>query len=167
MDVPTGAQILRISGTTNNNQPVVVSDPSFAPELCDTIRAEDPATLGATRAQLTSDAILVGNHIGNATMHAQACLFGPPPTVVAKLTIVASDGDSLYLKIRATRTPDSPDPPDSEARGTGTVVGGTGRFAGATGEYNLNAKSHGDLLPGTNVATQRDIDINGYIVLPR
>jgi hypothetical protein len=31
--------------------------------------------------------------------------------------------------------------------------------------FNLNAKSHGDLLPGTNVATVRDIDLCGYVFL--
>lgn len=45
-------------------------------------------------------------------------------------------------------------------------MGGTGRFEGASGEFNLSAKSHGTLLPGTNVASQRDIDLNGYIDLP-
>jgi hypothetical protein len=50
--------------------------------------------------------------------------------------------------------------------GGGVVVGGTGRFAGASGQFNLSAKSHGTVLPGTNVSTQRDIDINGYIVFP-
>ena len=126
---------------------------------------QPPGSLGEARSQLTSDAELAGTHIGEATMHAEACTFGPPPTIVALLTITGSDGDVLNLAIRATRTPDSPPPPHSEARGGGTVVGGTGRFAGASGQFNLTAKSHGELLPGSNVATQRDLDINGYIYL--
>ena len=164
---PAGAERLRISGTTNNNQPVAATNPEFSAELCDRLRAAQPSlTLGEVRSQLTSNATVNGTHIGEATMHAEACLFGgPPPTVVASLAITASDGDVLYLTIRASRTPESPPPPDSEDKGGGTITGGTGRFAGASGDFNLSAKSHGDLLPGTNVATERDIDINGYINL--
>jgi hypothetical protein len=168
MEVPTGAERLRISGTTNNKQPVAATSPGFSAELCERLRAAQPSlNLGEPRRQLTSDAKLEGTHIGEATMHAEACIFaGPPPMLVASLTITASDGDVLYLNIRVSRTPDSPPPPDSEGRGMGTVIGGTGRFAGASGAFNLSAKSHGELLPGSNVATQRDIDINGYIHLP-
>ncbi len=167
LEIPAGAQRLHISGTTNNNQPVAATNPEFSAELCDRLRATQPSLrLGEVRSQLTSNATFDGTHIGPATMYAEACTFGgPPPTLVASLAITASDGDVLYLSIRASRTLESPPPPDSEAKGGGSITGGTGRFAGASGEFNLSAKSHGDLLPGTNVATQRDIDINGYINL--
>jgi hypothetical protein len=64
-----------------------------------------------------------------------------------------------------TGTPDSPAAPNREASGTGIVTGGTGRFVGATGEFNVNAKSHGTVHPGTNVATFRDIAMCGYVHL--
>jgi hypothetical protein len=121
--------------------------------------------LGEVRSQLTSDGEFRGTHIGEAAIHAEACMFAPPPTIVAFLTIIAEDGDVLTLSVRATQVSNSPPPPNSEAMGGGTVTGGTGRFAGASGQFNLSAKSHGDILSGTNVSTQRDIDIRGYVYL--
>jgi hypothetical protein len=100
-------------------------------------------------------------------MHAEACLFeGPPQTVVPAMTLTDREGDVVNLVARAARSADSPPPPASEASGSGEIRGGTGRFAGATGRFNLNATSHGALLPGTGVATLRDIDLCGYILLP-
>lgn len=167
MVVPAGAMPFHVSGTTHNNQPIRATAPDFSEELCGRLRAtQPPGSLGDPRARLTSDADLGGTYIGVATMHAEACTFAPPPTVVAFLTVTAMDGDALHLVIHATRTPDSPPPPDNEASGGGTITGGTGRFEGATGEFNLSARSHGTVLAGTNVASQRDIDLNGYIYLP-
>jgi len=100
-------------------------------------------------------------------MHAEGCLvLVPPPTVVAELTITAENGDVLTARIRVPRRPNSPPAPDNEGSGTGVVTGGTGRFAGASGEFNINAKSHGTVHPGTNVATFRDIAICGYVAVP-
>lgn len=153
---------LVLSGTTNNNRPVPSGDPAFPAATCDAL-AEDASPVGAARAYLTSDAILVGSPVGEARMHAEACLFRPPPTVVAELTITADNGDTLSARIKVTRRPDSPAPPDSEATGNGVVTGGTGRFAGASGAFNMNAKSHGAVHPGTNVALFRDIAMCGYV----
>lgn len=164
LDVPEGAQRLHLSGTTHNQPPVRPGDPDFPADVCASLEATREG-LGSVRGFLTSDAVLMGTHVGEASMHAEACLFGPPPTVVPAMTITTSGGDMLMLVAHATRATDSPPPPDNEAAGSGTVTGGSGRFAGASGEFNLNAKSHGATQPGSNVATLRDIDLCGYIFL--
>ncbi len=166
VEVPAGAELFHISGTINNNQPVSAADPQFSADFCDRVRKPHPrGSVGEVRSQLTSDGEFRGTHIGEAAIHADACIFAPPPTIVALLTITAEDGDVLTVSIRAMQVSDSPPPPNSEATGGGTVTGGTGRFLGASGQFNLSAKSHGDILPGTNVSTQRDIDMRGYVYL--
>jgi hypothetical protein len=166
LEVPTGAEFFHISGTINNNQPVSATDPQFSAQICDGLRTpQPPGSLGEVRSQLTSDGEFMGTHIGEASIRAQACTFAPPPTIVALLTVTAEDGDILTLRVRAEQVAGTPPPPDSEALGGGSVIGGTGRFAEASGQFNLSAKSHGEVLPGTNVSTQRDIDIVGYIYL--
>jgi hypothetical protein len=99
-------------------------------------------------------------------MHAEACIFAPPATVLAELRITADNGDVINARIKVLGRPDSPPPPDNEGAGTGIVTGGTGRFAGASGEFNIDAKSHGTVHAGTNVATLRDIAMCGYMYLP-
>lgn len=161
---PPGAADLAISGTTNNNPPVQPGDPSFPAVLCETLAVAWPP-VGPVRAYLTSDATVTSTLVGSAPMHAEACLFGPPGTVLADLRITTPDGDTLDARIKVTSTPDSPPAPNREGTGTGIITGGTGRFADATGEFNINAKSHGTVHPGTNVATFRDIALCGYVQL--
>jgi hypothetical protein len=165
LPVPAGAEPLRWRGTTLNERPIGADEAEFSPEVCERLSLLLVGQgLGQALSQLESNAVLVGSHFDQADRHADACIFGPPPTLVAALTITTREG-ALHLSIRVSRTADSPPPPDSEAEGSGSVLGGTGRSAGASGEFNLRAKSHGALLPGTNVATHRDVDINGYIML--
>jgi hypothetical protein len=83
------------------------------------------------------------------------------------MVFTTSDGDTLHVVARGTRKADSPPPPGSEDSGTAIITGGTGMFAGASGQLNLSAKSHGELLPGTNVASKRDIDLCGYVSIPQ
>lgn len=167
LEVPAGAEQLRMSGTIDNNQPVSAAAPGFSAEPCDQLRASyAPGSLGEARSQLTSEGQFGGTHFRDAVVFIEACIFASPPTIVALLTVTVADGDVLSLGIRAAQDADGPPPPDSEATGSGTVTGGTGRFAGASGQFNLTVKSHGSVLPGTNVSTQRDIDINGYIEFP-
>jgi hypothetical protein len=174
LEVPSGAIALRVSGTTNNNQPLRPEHPDFPAAFCASLAVNQPSgSLGPVRAYLTSDATMTGTLIGDATMHAEACTFAPPPTaglatptVVPAMVFTTSEGDTLRIVARGTRKADSPPPPGSEAAGPAIITGGTGRFAGASGELNLSAKSHGELLPGTNVATKRDIYLCGYVNLP-
>jgi hypothetical protein len=165
-DVPPGAVRLHLSGTTHNKAPLMAGAPGFPDQFCASLAGNqsDPP-LGAARGYLTADAIMTGEPIGTAAMHAEACLFRPPPTVVPAMALTDQNGDTLNLVARAPRAADSPPPPASEASGRGEVTGGTGRYAGASGMFSLNAKSHGDLLPGTNVATHRDLDLCGYVFL--
>jgi hypothetical protein len=162
-----------MSGTTNNSQPLRPNSPDFPAAFCASLAANQPSgSLGPVRAYLTSDATMTGTLIADATMHAEACTFAPPtagsvtPTVIPAMVFTTSDGDTLHVVARGTRKADSPPPPKSEASGPAIITGGTGRFAGASGELNLSARSHGELLPGTNVASKRDIDLCGYVNLP-
>jgi hypothetical protein len=165
-DVPAGAVRLHVSGTTHNKPPLMAGTPDFPHAFCTSLTENwpDPA-LGAVRGYLTSDATMTGEPVGTAAMHAEACLFGPPPTVVPAMALTDQNGDTLNLVARAPRAANSPPSPANESSGRGEVTGGTGKYAGASGMLNLNAKSHGDLLLGTNVATVRDIDLCGYVFL--
>jgi hypothetical protein len=173
LEVPPGAVAVQMSGTTNNHQPLRPNNPDFPAAFCASLAANQPSgSLGPVRGYLTSDATMTGTVIGEAAMHAEACLFAPPPTassatptVVPAMVFTTSDGDTLRVVARGTRKTDSPPPPGSEDSGTAVITGGTGRFSGASGALNLSAKSHGELLPGTNVATKRDIDLCGYVNL--
>jgi hypothetical protein len=73
---------------------------------------------------------MIGEPIGTAAMHAEACLFRPPPTVVPAMALTDQNGDILNLVTVAPPTADSPGPPASESSGRGEVTGGTGRYAG-------------------------------------
>ena len=111
LEVPAGAELLHISGTINNNQPVAATDPQFSTDICDLLRAPHArARLGDVRSQLTSEGEFTGTHIGEATVHVQACLFAPPPTIIALLTITAEDGGVLTLSVQALQVRDSPPP---------------------------------------------------------
>jgi hypothetical protein len=167
LEVPADAERFRMSGTIDNNQPLSAGAAGFPVDACSELgSAYTSGSLGEVRSQLTSEGEFGGTHFREAAVFIEACIFAPPPTIVALLTVTVGDGDVLRLRIRAAQVADGPPPPDSEAMGGGVVVGGTGRFAGASGQFNLSAKSHGTVLPGTNVSTQRDIDINGYIHFP-
>lgn len=165
LEIPPGAAPFVISGTLSIALPIRSGDPGFPAASCNSLAAAWPP-VGPVRNYVTADATVTDTLVGSALMQAEACLFGPPPTVVADLSITTDKGDVLNGRVKLAGTPDSPPAPDREASGTGIVTGGTGRFVNATGEFNVNAKSHGTVHPGTNVATFRDIAMCGYVFLP-
>ncbi|MEO5996195.1 MAG: hypothetical protein ABIQ00_05865 [Chitinophagaceae bacterium] len=91
-----------------------------------------------------------GTHIGKATFDAyiEVDVFAPSPQIArGKFIITAASGDQIFLNTTGIGVgPDA----DGNFRITlsGTITGGTGRFAGATG--NL-----------TGVATDNEINPNG------
>src|SRR5262245_41380575 len=82
----------------------------------------------------------LGTHVGNGLWSQSECVdpFSNAPNVhvVGVGTITAANGDVLIVDYDATTAP-----PDADnqihPRGTFTVAGGTGRFAGATGGGSL------------------------------
>ena len=164
LETPPGAAKFVISGTLTIDQPVQSGDPGFPAASCNSLAAAW-APVGPVRNYVTAKATVTDALVGTALLHANACLFSPPPTVVADLSITSDDGDILNLRVKLTGTPDSPPAPNREASGTRIVTGGTGRFVGATGEFNVSAKSHGTVHAGTNVAMFRDIAMCGYVHL--
>lgn len=165
LEIPPGAAPFVISGTLSIDPPIQSGDPSFPAASCNSLAAAWPP-VGPVRNFVSAETMVTDALVGSALMQAGACLFGPPPTVVADLSITADDGDVLNARVKLEGTPDSPPAPNREASGTGIVTGGTGRFVNATGEFNVNAKSHGTVHPSTNVATFRDIAMCGYVFLP-
>lgn len=164
LETPPGAADFVIGSTLTIDQPVQRGDPSFPAASCNSLAAAW-APVGPVRNYVTANAPVTHALVGSALMHAEACFFGPPPTVVADLSITTDNGDVLNLRVKLTGTPDSPPAPNREASGSGIVTGGTGRFVDATGEFNVNAKSHGTVHSGTNVARFRDIAMCGYVRL--
>lgn len=82
----------------------------------------------------------VGTEIGNGTWNDSECaVFGEAGVSIdGRLTLTAANGDELFVTYQAL----SPLPDASGAihpAGTFTIVGGTGRFAGATGDGTLSA----------------------------
>lgn len=74
-------------------------------------------------------------HLGKSLWSGTACLgFGPQGIVVTngKLTLTAANGDQLFSTFAASGALPAGDG-SFHLDGTFTVVGGTGRFAGATG----------------------------------
>jgi len=91
-----------------------------------------------------------GTHIGKATFDAyiEVDVFAPSPQIATgKFIITAANGDQIFLNTRGIGVgPDA----NGNFRITlsGTITGGTGRFAGATGNV-------------TGIATDNEINPNG------
>ena len=68
-------------------------------------------------------------HLGHFTVTGDAKVFLPAGNVVGTWTLTAANGDMLF----GTMVAGGIDP--THGFGTFTIVGGTGRFVGATGEY--------------------------------
>lgn len=83
----------------------------------------------------------LGNFTGN--LDAEVTRLGADETATGTLTLVTASGDRLVLSFRLVRQRGS----DSFV-GTYTVAGGTGRFAGATGEGTMTLTPQPDLTAG-------------------
>jgi hypothetical protein len=82
-----------------------------------------------------------GTHIGNGTWSQNECVdpFSQAPKVhvVGEGVITAANGDRLIVDYDALTDPPDPTTGEIHPRGTYTIAGGTGRFAGATGTGSL------------------------------
>jgi hypothetical protein len=68
-------------------------------------------------------------HLGRFTVIANAAIYLATGTVLGNWTLTAANGDMLFLAMRGHGID------ETHGAGTFTVVGGTGRFRGATGYY--------------------------------
>ena len=75
------------------------------------------------------------SHLGLVSFSSNHCFALPNLITQGQGTLVAANGDELYLTYSGTCTP-----PDFATCNTDTVVvGGTGRFENATGEFQVTA----------------------------
>ena len=84
------------------------------------------------------DATGVGNatHLGLFTYHLQAELFLPTLTATTSATLTAANGDMIFGEGTGQGTPTAT-PGIVSIVETYTITGGTGRFAGATGNFTV------------------------------
>jgi len=89
-------------------------------------------------------------------------LASPGPHPGAR-TFVADNGDELWSEATGTGTPPDADPNFNQTVvEDNMIVGGTGRFEGATGSFTVNRVVY-DVRPGVNLATSGSF--SGYIIL--
>ena len=106
------------------------------------------------------DATGVGNatHLGLFTYRLQAELFIPTLTASASATLIAANGDMIFGEGSGQGTPTGT-PGIVSIVETYTITGGTGRFAGATGNFTVER-----LIDRATFASSGTI--SGTIVLP-
>ena len=71
-----------------------------------------------------------------------------PPTLNSQWVMTFADGDELNITTEGTGTPLETNPAFFNLAGGGTITGGTGRFANATGELRFPGVAHVDTAPG-------------------
>jgi len=107
------------------------------------VTARFTATFGGFEAcglRVTVSGTAAGTHIGPGTWTHSECIDpfsqAPKAHVVGEGVLIASNGDRLVIDFDALA--DLPDATGQiHPRGTYTIAGGTGRFAGATGNGSL------------------------------
>jgi len=106
------------------------------------------------------DATGVGNatHLGLFTYHLQAELYLPTLTASASATLIAANGDMIFGEGSGQGTPTGT-PGIVSIVEIYTITGGTGRFAGATGNFRVER-----LINRATFASSGTI--NGTIVIP-
>lgn len=82
----------------------------------------------------------VASHLGSISMVSDHCFALPNLDTGGHQTIVAANGDELHMTYEGTSDPAIPVPGEIITVTTeGVIVGGTGRFANATGEAHVIA----------------------------
>ena len=71
-----------------------------------------------------------------------------PPTLISDWVLTFLNGDQLKVSSLGTGTPYETDPTFFKLSGEGTITGGTGRFANATGVLRFPGVAHIDTAPG-------------------
>lgn len=149
---PPGAAAFELRFVINNSpNPVPASNPAVPTEVC-----RPGSTLYGT-----ADGEGTGTPWGKLTMHDRYCIRPPNLTGVADFTL--ENGDMLRTEYFATPTAFPPPFPDVEFTGSGTVTGGTGNLAGATGAFGLAGKQLGVPIPGTSLAAQSAFIFCGHV----
>jgi len=106
--------------------------------------------LGATTALFGSEGTGTATHLGRYTVAITLTLDLATLTGIEQSTLTAANGDILYTTATARGTP-SGDGVTVNVVETATITGGTGRFAGATGDYIL--KCLVNQVTGTSTGT--------------
>ena len=70
-----------------------------------------------------------------------------PPTLDSEWVLTFADGDQLTVTSEGTGTPDETNPAYVHLAGEGTITGGTGRFANATGTLRFPGVAHVETPP--------------------
>lgn len=96
------------------------------------ILVEDPGCNSTLRIKVTGHG--TGRHIGNLTLNLESCFFIAPDVLfLLEGAVTAANGDKIYEKQTGGGTQASGLPFE-----TYNIIGGTGRFAGATGSIVSN-----------------------------
>ena len=106
---------------------------------CETSFDPPPFPLPAVHRQVDTGTCQL-SHLGRAVLHSvQDIDFAAGTQVSVELTFTAANGDVLRA---ANVGASAPSGPGVRFRGTTTFIGGTGRFAGATGEARLEGTAN-------------------------
>jgi hypothetical protein len=81
----------------------------------------------------TSDAGGTFSHLGRTTMHSEHCTPLTDLIPFGEMTLTAANGDKVFVEYNALAPFPTPDTTVIHLTGDIKIVGGTGRFAGATG----------------------------------
>ncbi len=129
-----------------------------------------PADTTGLRFNVTADTVGQGSVLGNLTDHAQLVVQFPLPgssqpiTLTGSGTWTTSDGQSsVTLTVTGTATPDPANPFIFNNNYQATITGGTGAFAGATGNATVSevVQFNSTLSGGFAVLT-----FKGYVLAP-
>ena len=150
---PRGARSFRVHFTiTNSPSAIGPQDPDFPDDFC-------PA---GSILYNTADGKGIGTHLGAFTLRDRYCL--QPPLVIGEARFVAANGDRLDASYTARPTVLPPQLPNAaEFTGSGDIIGGTGRFAGVTGRFEISGKQLGELIPNTSIAKESAFVFCGYL----
>jgi hypothetical protein len=121
------------------------------------IRASYDATpsFGDTGVSVVASGSAIGTDIGAGAWndHEFAAFTPNGFDITGSLTLTAANGDELFVTYHATSSYPDPTTGDFSPAGTFTIVGGTGRFAGAAGGGTLTAYAN-----ATDPATTATLD---------
>lgn len=140
--LPAETQRVLFAGVFVNQPPIRPDDPEFPPDFC------PPETRFYARAEGQGNSSVLGEFIWSE----HYCAL-PMGELVAEGNFEGANGDRLNwdARLRADSVP--PRIPFATFSGEFTFTGGTGPFAGVSGEAVVAAKQLGDAAPGRPAGT--------------